>query len=118
MNKILANRFFLVGFVVLIVVFSLSLRKTRLKSEYSAYVLKQKEAGVAELKSEVESLKKKNQSLDDEYVQEKIIRDELLMQKPEEIVFQLPPELAQPSPSPTPTPTPANIYKWKNLLLH
>ncbi len=117
MNKILANRFFLVGFVVLTIVFSLSLRKTRLKSEYSAQVLKQKEAGVAKLKKEVESLKKKNQSLNDEYIQEKIIRDELLMQKPGEIVFQLPPELTQPSPSPTPTPTPANINRWRSLLL-
>lgn len=116
MGKIFENKLVLITAVILVVIFSISLRKTRLKTEYSAYVLEQKEAGVKELEAEVKNLKQKNEQVKNEYYQEKIIRNELLMQKPGEVVLQLPPEVKKPTPTTTPTPTPENVMKWKQVV--
>ena len=116
MGKIFENKLILAGVIILVVIFSISLRKTRLKTEYSAKVLEQKEHSLAKLEKEVAKLEENNRQLDDEFVKEKIIRDELLMKKPNEVVLQLPPESKKIAPSATPTPTPDNILKWKQVV--
>ncbi len=116
MHKIFENKLTLIIVIILVAVFSISLKKTRLKTEYSEKVLKQKSLGVEKLKEDVSKLEEKNRVLDNKFYKEKIIRNELLMQKPGEVVIQLPPEATQPSPTLSPTPTPSNIKRWEKLI--
>ena len=116
MHKIFENKLTLIIVIILVAIFSISLKKTRLKTEYSEKVLKQKSLGVEKLKEEVDKLEEKNRVLDNKFYKEKIIRNELLMQKPGEVVIQLPPEATRPSPTLSPTPTPSNIKKWEKLM--
>jgi cell division protein FtsB len=79
------------GIVTLVVIaIGLSLtttwRKTRISTE-NVGVLEQE---ITKITSEVSELKTKTDQANDPLTQEKIIRDELLMQKPGEYVIQIP----------------------------
>lgn len=74
----------------------------------------------AEYKQELEQAKHQNIKLktniiksSDEYEQEKIMRNQLGLQKPEETTIIVPPPTATPMP-PTPTPAP-NYVQWYRL---
>lgn len=66
--------------------------------------------------SDVSDLERQAQEATSSLAQERIIRNELLMQKPDEIIVQLPAveeiRLSNTEPSPTPTPWQA----WRELL--
>jgi len=71
-----------------------------------------------QLASEVTKLEKKLSQAQTDFAQEKITRDELLMQKPGEYVVQLPP-LPTPSLAPqTPTQLSTPWAEWRQLLFH
>jgi len=78
-------------FTILAVIFIISLQKTRQKSEQVVETADQLKNQVSQLKLELDqsenSLNQENIQLE----QEKAIRNELLMQKEGEVVFQLPP---------------------------
>lgn len=90
-----------------------NLHRTRSSTEHLS-VLEQE---VEEMASETLELEERAAKAQSQEAQEKIIRDELLMQKPGEVIVQLPEinrsDLPLPSPSPSPTPWEA----WKKVLL-
>ncbi len=93
-----------------------SLRQTSQKNSLTNQSLLQAKKEVEELKNTRQEMEQKTQQLQLPYAQEKIIRDELLLQKPDEAVIQLP---ALPTAAPvilTPSPTPRPIDKWLKLI--
>jgi len=98
------------------VVFSYSLysniAKTRSSTEHVS-VLEQETYQIA---SDVSSLAEKLETAQTPENQEKIIRDQLLMQKTGETVVQLAPITASNSSTVAPKPSPQPAQEWKNLL--
>lgn len=106
----------MIGITVLCVVFFISLHKSGNKLQSSSQSLDQ-------MKQEIARLQEQNQALVDDIedsqtplAQEKMIRDQLLMQKPGEVIVQLGDAV------PTETKTAAESAKsplesWKSLLL-
>lgn len=70
----------------------------------------------SQIAGEVEQLEQKKVLSETTFMQEKIIRDELLMQKPGEYVIQLPSNLP-PQPTPESSPSPRPIDAWLEILL-
>ncbi|HEX7018301.1 MAG TPA: septum formation initiator family protein [Patescibacteria group bacterium] len=104
---------------VAVTIISLLFYFSLLKSDQK--LVKTKES-VASLTQEVALLQKEQTSLEEavEYAstsaaQEKILRDELLMQKPGEYVLQLP-AVAELESEPTPSPTPTPWESWQELI--
>jgi cell division protein FtsB len=103
-----------ITFAGLIFSYSLTanLHKTRTSTEHLG-VLEQE---ITEKASQVSELEQQAERAKSAEAQEKIIRDELLMQKPGETLVQLPEinrsDLPLPSPSPSPTPW----EEWRELL--
>ncbi len=95
----------------------LSLRTTLQKADQPSETVGVLEQEIDYLASEVSRLEQQAEASQTEFSREKIIRDELLMQKPGEYIIQLPDTIpvvvTQPSPPPTPTPWEA----WRKLLL-
>lgn len=106
---------FLVTLVALVAVISLqrTVQKTRLSSE-NTRVLEQE---VAKIASEISSLEKQALQAEHSITQEKIIRDELLLQKPGETIVQLPAVSPRPLPSPSLIPTLTPWQEWQLKLL-
>ena len=100
-------------FTLLSGLFSLSLysglQRTRVSSEQVG-VLEQE---IAQIASEVSGLEKQVQLASSSAAQEKIIRDELLMQKPGEIVVQMPSLTTTPEPVIT---TSSEVTPWQQWL--
>lgn len=78
------------------VLFSLSLYKSTQDIRSSQAGLDQLEGEIAQLGSEVQSVQAEMQQADSPLVKEKIIRNELLMQKPGEYVIQIPEVIEEP----------------------
>ncbi len=115
MQRIFDHRLIAFFITIVVIIFLFSLRKTRLKSDSSTQILKQKQQSVAQLKKDLEEIRQRNAKFKSDFYQEKIIRNELLMQRPGEIIMQLPIEEKQTLISPTPTPELKNFQKWLNL---
>lgn len=98
-------------------IFSYSLASNLHRTRSSTEHLSVLEQEIAEMASEVSELEQRASKAQSQEAQEKIIRDELLMQKEGEVIVQLPEinknDLPLPSPSPSPTPW----EEWKELLL-
>ena len=90
MNKIIFHPITALFLTVIAATFAVSLQKTRQKSEGVAQTANQLKSQVDQLKLELKqvenSLNQDNLSLE----QEKVIRNELLMKKEGETIFQLP----------------------------
>lgn len=70
-----------------------------------------------QLQEQVDDLEKSLEEAQAPFVQEKIIRDQLLLQKPGEYVVQLPTELVSPEPSQLDNQAEATpLEKWKRVL--
>lgn len=67
-----------------------------------------------DLSTTIQNLEAKKQFTESDFAKEKIIRDELLLQKPGEIILQLPSNLP-PEPSPSPSPSPKPVEEWKKV---
>lgn len=89
-----------------------NLQRTRNSTEHLA-VLEQE---IAEMASEVSGLENQLENAQSTEAQEKIIRDELLMQKPGETLVQLPELSKEDLPLPSPSPTPTPWEEWRELL--
>ncbi len=63
----------------------------------------------------LEELKQELEFSNSNFAKEKIIRDELLMQKPGEYVLQIPASLPEPAAAP-PSPTPTPWEAWMKIL--
>lgn len=102
---------------LLAVIFALSLYTSRQKMRTSTEQISVLEQEVDQMANEVYQLNYQVQTATSSAAQEKIIRDELLMQKQGEIIVQLPPidEVKLPTSSPSPSPEP--WQQWRDLLL-
>jgi len=116
MQKIFANKIVALIVTFLVILFLFSLRKTRLKSDYSNRILRQKQQSLTQLRKDLQQLKQKDTRLGSDFYQEKIIRDELLMQRPREIIIQLPIEEEKRVVNSSPKPDLQNLEKWEKLL--
>ena len=116
MMRLLYHPLTLLAFTLLVVIFALSLHTSRQKMKTSTERIAVLEQEVDQMASEVYQLDYQVQTATSSAAQEKIIRDELLMQKPDEIIVQLPPidEVKVPMPSPSPSPEP--WQEWRMLI--
>ncbi len=114
--RYLGHPLVLIVFTLLSALISLSLysglKRTRISSE-QVDVLEQE---IGQIARDVSELEKDVQIASTSGAQEKIIRDELLMQKPGERVIQMPEVEASPIPRPSPSPTPTNWQRWQMVL--
>lgn len=114
--RLLYHPLTLLAFTLLSIIFALSLYSSRQKMRTSTEQISVLEQEVDQMASQVSDLELEVQDATSSTAQEKIIRDELLRQKPDEIIVQLPAieevKITLPSPSPAPTPW----EEWKQLL--
>lgn len=103
-------------FILLSGLFSFSLysglKRTRISTEQVG-VLEQE---LSQIASEVSLLNEQVQTASTSAAQEKIIRDELLMQLPGETIIQMPDVAVTTIPQPTPSPSPSNWEQWRKIL--
>lgn len=106
--RLLYHPLTILAVTLLAVIFALSLHTSRQKMRTSTEQISVLEQEVDQMANEVYQLNYQVQTATSSAAQEKIIRDELLMQKPDEIIVQLPPidEVKMPLPSPSPSPDP------------
>ncbi len=110
MQKLLFHPLTALFLTLLTIIFLISLYHNILdirKSTETITVLDQENQKLA---SEISNLEKKLVDTRSDFVQEKITRDELLMQKPGEFIVQLPP---LPSPNPQPQLNQQSTTPWQ-----
>lgn len=115
MFKLLTHPLVAVGLTILAGLFVLSLRKTAQKSEVASQNVSVLEQKIGDLSRELEEEQKALEYSSSDFAREKILRNDLLLQKPGEYILQIPdensaentPEFAQPK-----TPW----EEWKELL--
>lgn len=81
----------ILSFLLFSGLFSLSLYSSWQRNQASSGQVAELEAEIAEMQQSVASLSQQAQTASSSGEMEKIIRDQLLMQKPGEVVMQLPP---------------------------
>lgn len=115
--RLLYHPLTILAFTLLSLIFALSLYSSRAKMRSSTEQISVLEQEIGQMASDVSDLEQQVQTATSSLSQEKIIRDELLMQRQGEIIVQLPPveEIVVPEPSPSPTLTPWE--EWRGLLL-
>lgn len=117
-RRLIFNPITLIFLTILSIIFSISLHKSAQKTTRSAHNLASVEQEVAQIETEVEQLELALESAEQPLAKEKIIRNELMMQKPGECVIQIADELTQLAASTAaeikPTPTPWE--EWRELL--
>lgn len=95
---------------------ALSLQQTAKKASISESQLKHLEGKVQELKTAIDQKTLEASRAAEPFVKEKIARDQLLWQKPGEIVIELPPTTPTPAVV-TPKPTETPWQAWKKVFL-
>src|SRR5688500_128724 len=107
MTSLLKHPFILVIITVVALFYYLSLDKSAQKAEISSQTVLDLEQEIGQISGEVAILEKQLESANHPISQEKIIRNELLMQKPGEYVLQLPSiEVIEKTPPQAETKTP------------
>ena len=86
----LSNPVFLLVFTILAIISIISLRKTNEKANISRRNIENLEKTVSKLEEEVEAGKEDLEDSQNEIYKEKIIRNELLQKKENEIILQIP----------------------------
>lgn len=115
MFKLLAHPLVAVGMTILAVLFVLSLRKTAQKSEVASQNVAVLEQKITDLSRELEEEQKALEYDSSDFAREKILRNDLLLQKPGEYILQIPDEnLVQNNTETASTKTPWE--EWKALL--
>jgi type II secretory pathway pseudopilin PulG len=116
MRSLLEHPLVIVIITVVAGIFMFSLYVSSNRGRSGEETLSSLEQSVTNQQERVRTLEEQAQLSKDPFVQEKIQRDERLLQKPGEIVLQLPP-LTVASPTPEPKPTPDTPWQeWKQLL--
>lgn len=114
MNKFFFNPLTFVAVLLLAGLVGLSLHQTAKKAGISATQLKHLEGKVQELKTEIDQKTLVASRAAEPFVKEKIARDQLLWQKPGEIVIELP--ATTPTPAiVTAKPTQTPWQAWNDL---
>lgn len=90
MSKFLSNPIILIFFTLIFVIFYMSLQKNEEKIKISTQSINSLETEVLDLKREVEQAEINVLNAQEPLNKEKIIRDQLLMQKDGEIILQIP----------------------------
>lgn len=89
MIKIIYHPFIIIIFTVISIVFFLSLEKSSQKTEISSKNIEVLEQEIYEMSTQASELDEKIINADSEIFKEKVIRNELLLQKPGEKVIQI-----------------------------
>lgn len=101
---------------LLAVVFYVSLDQSARKADVSTKNVELLEQEISQMASEVSQLEAAVEEAEQEFAQEKIIRNELRKQKEGEVVFQVP-DLVVPELPPDPTPEPKTPWQeWREVL--
>ena len=99
--------------ILLIFLLRQTINKTRISPEQKT-VLQQE---VFKMTREISQLEAEKRLAQHPYTQEKILRNELLLQKPGEYILQVPPVSPLPLPSPVPSPSVTPWQEWQQKLL-
>lgn len=115
LGSIVHHRWFAWGFILFCLVMSVSLIRNSWRLSHQVDHSQQEAEDLQKLQETAEQLKQDIQREQTPFEQEKVIRNQLNMQKEGEIIIQLPP-LPTPTPQPTliPTPTPQIYQQWWN----
>jgi cell division protein FtsB len=117
MQKLLFHPITVIFFTVIAVIFYFSLEKSAGTAETSVVTLQKLQQDTEKLNQEVQQLEGKLTDSQNTVAKEKIVRDELLMQKPGEYAIQIPDvdhtEVVPTQPPATPTPW----EDWQDILL-
>ena len=116
MQKLLRHPLFMLIVGVVAVIFVLSLHTTEQATQKKAAAVDQNQARVTELQLEKDRLQNQLNDAQQPFLQEEILRNELLEQQEGEVVIQLPSVAPNILPSPSPTPTTAPLEAWKELI--
>lgn len=115
MTSLLKHPIVLVTVTVVALFYYLSLDKSAQKADISSQTVQDLEQEIGQISGEVAILEKQLESANHPISQERIIRNELLMQKSGEYVLQLPTiEVTEKIPPPAESKTP--WQEWKEIL--
>lgn len=115
-SKLLFNPVSLVIISALCLVFSFSLYNSAKKTKTSSQQLNVLEQEIEGLKTDVDTLAEASKTAEQSFSKEKIIRNELLMQKPGEYVVQIPDEPISASDSQVDTKETTPWQEWQEIL--
>ncbi len=99
MNKLFYNPISLIVFILVVFTISLSLRETANRASLAKKEVNSLDQEVQDLRTETLETQQLVESRQGEFVREEIARNELLLQKPGEIIVQLPPITPKPMPT-------------------
>jgi cell division protein FtsB len=116
LSKVFFNPITLIVITALCLVFSFSLFNSAKKTRESSQELNVLEHEITTMKSEVERLEQASQEAEQPFTKEKIIRNELLMQKPGEYVVQIPDQTESVSTNLENSQQPTPWSAWRQLL--
>lgn len=116
MGKYLSHPLALCMATIIVIMLSISTKNSVQNYQKTSETIKKIELENSKLSSNIADLKQKTDYSQTDFAKEKIIRNELLLQKPNEYIIQLP-ENMPPVPSPSPSPSPKPIEEWKKLFL-
>jgi len=105
-------------FIIISVIFYTSLDNNVAKLRESQSNVDILESSVSDQEQEITQLQSKLESSQNQITQEKVLRDELLLQKEGELIFKLP-AIVDVSISPSPSPTPVTPWEeWQEVLFN
>lgn len=117
MQKVINHPITIIIFTVVAVIFYFSLEKSAKTAQNSVSSLEEVHQETEKLRSDVAILKNELSQAESPLAKEKIIRNELLLQKPGEYVIQLPEFSQVESSTPEIFPQEAPWSQWKEILL-
>ena len=116
MSKLIFNPITFLGITIISIIFSISLYKSAKRTSYSAENIKSIEEEVLKTEAEVLALEIAIEESQQPFIEEKIIRNELLMKKPGEYVIQIPNELIEQTQTTIEIKTLSPWEEWQQLL--
>lgn len=117
MQRLLSHPLVIAIFTALAIVFFVSLDKNAQTAKTSSETLQALKSQNKELEQDVKNLEEQVQTAQSEISKEKIIRNELLLQKPGEYVVQLPGDALKEDAGIEPVPPETPWEAWKKVLL-
>ncbi len=118
MRSLLFHPITVVVITILALLYFFSLRSTNQRASEPSQTVNELKQEVSNLASEVSELEKRVATSQTEFAREKIIRDQLLMQKPGEYVIQVGENVNTAEEIAKPSPTPTVWEEWKKLLFN
>ncbi len=115
MNKLFFNPISVIVFTIVVFTLSLSIKETSHRATATKQELQSLQKEVSALQSEAVETEQLVAERRGEFVREKIARDELLLQKPNELIVQLPPITPKPEPTPI-VQQHSPLEEWKRAI--